>query len=100
MGRGECGLSSVSSDQLCIGLVRTGSRSEKYFVPFDGFCCLLLISLIRHIHPDPYQQYILYKLSVRLGDSLKLILLLDGVRVGRSLGGVDELIGETLGDGL
>ena len=55
---------------------------------------------IRHIHPDPYQQYILYKLSVRLGDSLKLILLLDGVGVGRSLGGVDELIGETLGDGL
>ena len=60
----------------------------------------LLITLITHIHPDPYQQYILYKLSVRLGDSLKLILLLDGVRVGRSLGGVDELIGETLGDGL
>jgi hypothetical protein len=53
----------------------------------------------RHIHPNPYQQYILYKLSVRLGDSLKLILLLDGVRVGRSLGGVDELIGEALGDG-
>jgi hypothetical protein len=61
---------------------------------------LLLITLITHIHPDPYQQYILYKLSVRLGDSLKLILLLDSVRVGRSLGGVDELIGEALGDGL
>lgn len=40
------------------------------------------------------------QLSVRLGDSLKLVLLLDGVRVGRSLGGVDELIGKTLGDRL
>lgn len=40
------------------------------------------------------------QLSVRLGDSLKLILLLDGVRVGRSLGGVDKLIGKTLGDRL
>jgi hypothetical protein len=40
------------------------------------------------------------QLSVGLGDSLKLILLLDGVRVGRSLSGVDELIGKTLGDGL
>jgi len=39
-------------------------------------------------------------LTVRLGDSLELVLLLDGVRVGRSLGGVDKLVGETLGDGL
>lgn len=40
------------------------------------------------------------KLSVRLGDTLKLVLLLNGVRVGRALGGVDKLVGETLGDGL
>lgn len=40
------------------------------------------------------------KLSVRLGDTLELVLLLDGVRVGRALGGVDKLISETLGDGL
>lgn len=40
------------------------------------------------------------KLSVRLGDTLELVLLLDGVRVGRALGGVDKLVSETLGDGL
>jgi hypothetical protein len=39
-------------------------------------------------------------LSVGLCHTLELVLLLDGVRVGRSLGGVDELVGETLGDGL
>jgi hypothetical protein len=39
-------------------------------------------------------------LSVSLGDTLDFILLLDGVRVGRTLGGVDELIGEALGHGL
>ena len=40
------------------------------------------------------------KLSVGLGDTLELVLLLDGVRVGRALGGVDQLVGEALGDGL
>jgi len=39
-------------------------------------------------------------LSVGLGDTLQLILLLDRVRVGRTLGGVDELVRETLCDGL
>jgi len=34
-------------------------------------------------------------LSVRLGHTLELILFLDGVRVGRALGSVDELISET-----
>lgn len=42
----------------------------------------------------------LYTLSVRLGDSLKLVLLLDGIRVGRALSSVDELLGEALGNGL
>ncbi|GMT05170.1 hypothetical protein PENTCL1PPCAC_27344, partial [Pristionchus entomophagus] len=37
---------------------------------------------------------------VRLGDTLKLVLLLDGVAVGGSLGGVDQLVSEALGDGL
>jgi hypothetical protein len=32
-------------------------------------------------------------LSVCLGDTLDLILLLDGIRVGRALGSVDQLIG-------
>ena len=39
-------------------------------------------------------------LSVGLGHTLQLILLLDGVAVGAALGGVDQLIAEALGDGL
>ena len=39
-------------------------------------------------------------LSVGLGNSLQLILLLDGVTVAASLGGVDQLISQALGDGL
>ena len=39
-------------------------------------------------------------LPVSLGHTLDLILLLDGVGVGRSTGGVDDLIGKALGDGL
>ena len=40
------------------------------------------------------------RLSVGLGDTLELILLLDGVRVGRTLGGVDELLSKALGNRL
>ena len=36
-------------------------------------------------------------LSVSLGDSLNLVLLLDGERVGALLGAVHYLIGEALG---
>ena len=43
---------------------------------------------------------VMYGLSVGLGHSLQLVLLLDGVAVGRSLGGVDQLIGQALGNGL
>lgn len=39
-------------------------------------------------------------LPVSLGHTLDLVLLLDGVRVGRSTGSVDDFIGEALGDGL
>ena len=39
-------------------------------------------------------------LTVRLGDTLELVLLLDGVAVAGSLGGVDQLIGQALCDGL
>mmetsp|Transcript_2020 Transcript_2020/g.6325 ORF Transcript_2020/g.6325 Transcript_2020/m.6325 type:complete len:205 (-) Transcript_2020:32-646(-) len=35
-------------------------------------------------------------LAVGLGDALGLVLLLDGVRVGRALGGVHKLVGEAL----
>ena len=41
-----------------------------------------------------------HSLTVRLGDTLQLVLLLDGVAVGGSLGGVDELVSQTLGDRL
>lgn len=40
------------------------------------------------------------RLSVGLGNTLQLILLLDGVRVAGSLGSVDELLGQAFGDGL
>ena len=39
-------------------------------------------------------------LSVRLGNTLEFVLLLDGVAVGAALGGVDQLIGQTFGDRL
>jgi hypothetical protein len=39
-------------------------------------------------------------LSVGLGDTLKLILLFNGVAVGATFGGVDQLVGQTLGNGL
>jgi len=41
-----------------------------------------------------------HNLTVGLGDTLQLILLLDGVGVGRALGGVDELISKALSNGL
>ena len=39
-------------------------------------------------------------LSVGLGDTLDLLFLLEGEAVGGLLGGVDDLVGEALGDGL
>lgn len=39
-------------------------------------------------------------LTVGLGNTFKLILLLDSVRVGRTLGSVDELLGKALSNGL
>lgn len=39
-------------------------------------------------------------LPVGLGNTLQLILLLDGVGVGGSLGGVDKLLSEALSNGL
>ena len=53
---------------------------------------------------DPDGDHTLRKkarsLSVGLGNTLQLILLLDGVTVGAALGGVDQLVAETLSDGL
>lgn len=39
-------------------------------------------------------------LPIALSHTLQLVLLLDGVRVRASLGGVDQLLGKALGDGL
>jgi hypothetical protein len=39
-------------------------------------------------------------LPVRLGDTLQLVLLLDGVRIAAALGGVDQLLSKALGDAL
>lgn len=39
-------------------------------------------------------------LTVRLGNTLELVLLLDGVRVGGSLGSVDKLLSKALSNGL
>lgn len=40
------------------------------------------------------------RLTVGSGNTLHLVTLLDGVRVGRALGSVDELVSEALGDRL
>eukprot|EP00916_Digyalum_oweni_P003333 GHVL01005985.1.p2 GENE.GHVL01005985.1~~GHVL01005985.1.p2 ORF type:complete len:120 (+),score=10.47 GHVL01005985.1:1328-1687(+) len=42
----------------------------------------------------------MHRLTVSLGDTLDLILLLDGVTVGGATGSIDDLISEALGDGL
>lgn len=60
---------------------------------------ILYIALQPTTEPKPQDTEVTWKLSVGPGDSLELVLLLDGVRVRRSLSGVDELVGETLGDG-
>jgi len=47
------------------------------------------------------KRYInMFCLTVGLGNTLKLILLLDGVRVGRTLTSVDELLSKALSNGL
>jgi hypothetical protein len=54
-------------------------------------------SFQRH-HAHPYKERT--PLSVGLGDTLELILLLDGVRVAASLGSVDQLLSKALGNAL
>jgi len=51
----------------------------------------------RH-HAHPYTERT--PLSVGLGDTLELILLLDGVRVAATLGSVDQLLSKALGNAL
>jgi hypothetical protein len=42
----------------------------------------------------------LHRLTVSLGDTLDLVLLLDGVTVGGAAGSIDDFVGQALGDGL
>ena len=48
----------------------------------------------------PFPPVILVRLTVGLGNSLYLVLLLDGIAVRRSAGGVDDLVSKALGNGL
>lgn len=51
-----------------------------------------------HLNPSSDQSH--HHLPVRLGNALQLVLLLDRVRVAATLGSVDQLLGEALGDAL
>lgn len=65
--------------------------------------CLNPCFLFRQKSEKTYKfecAYSKHNLTVGLGDTLQLILLLDGVGVGRALGGVDELISKALSNGL
>ena len=57
------------------------------------------VALLKSINAERF-DLVISRLTVRLGDALDLVLLLDGVRVTRSTGGVDKLLGEALGHGL
>ena len=39
-------------------------------------------------------------LPIALSNTLELVLLLDGIRIGRALGGIDQFVSEALGNGL
>lgn len=60
----------------------------------------MFFSKTRHILSLPCMPAQAIRLSVGLGDTLELVLLLDGVGVGRTLGGVDELLSKALGNRL
>lgn len=71
---------------------------------FFTFCLVRLQSSIQEVnnntHTDGSQTRCVIFLAVGLGDTLDLILLLDGRGVGGTLGGVEDLISEALSDGL
>ena len=77
--------------------VQQSSHAERHIVPGPAIISPLSYKYIylqrRHPRPIPL-------LSVTLRHTLELILLLDGVRVGRTLGSVDKLIGQAFRDRL
>ena len=60
----------------------------------------IFFSKTQHILSLPCMPAQAIRLSVGLGDTLELVLLLDGVGVGRTLGGVDEFLSKALGNRL
>lgn len=74
----------------------------------DARSCLVLQNQIKKprekLLPDTMQLHHTRKirtpLSVGLGDTLQLVLLLDCVRVAASLGSVDQLLSKALGNAL
>merc|ERR1712219_60410 len=67
---------------------------------FYPFC--LYQPIFKHLEASLISGWFIAKffLTVGFGDALQLVLLLDGVTVGRSFGGVYQFIGEAFGDGL
>jgi len=59
-------------------------------------CCAAFINCLLPNIPKPQN----ISLTIGLSNTLQLILLLDGIRVAASLGGVDELFGQALGNTL
>jgi hypothetical protein len=51
-------------------------------------------------YPNHFEKTTMFKFKLTLGNTLKFVLLLDGIRVGGSLGGVDELISKAFSNGL
>merc|ERR1712212_1005589 len=72
-------------------------RPSQFFFFFQMFSPSIFIFVNTS---NKQTKYFVNFLSVRLGNTFKFILLLDSVRVGASLGGIDQLIGQTLSNGL
>lgn len=58
------------------------------------------VSTVYHHNAEEIPISNTYTLPIALRHPLQLVLLLDGIRVAASLCGVDELLGEALGDAL
>ena len=62
----------------------------KEFDSFDPFC--LYQPIFKHLEASLICGWFSFFLTVGFGDALQLVLLLDGVTVGRSFGGVDQFV--------
>merc|ERR1719250_186636 len=75
-------------------------QKMKEFDSFDTFC--LYQPIFKHLEASLVSGWFIANfclLTVGFGDALQLVLLLDGVTVGRSFGGVDQFVSEAFGDG-